>query len=416
MFNAKMTTQVVFQRFLRLTHLFFLVSIFASPLSHAIPQQAHRDNHKQLQELRNRIDVLQKDLANKKSSKTKAADVLRDSERSISNLYNNLSQLAQQQKDAESKLDQLRNKSILLQEDIRSTRIQLGNLIYHQHLAKHDHYLPLLFGQKNPSQLERNFHYYSYIAQARSKNIDHLHNQQIALDTLIHESRIQSESLKQIHSEQTLQKQLLEKEKNRQIEFLTHLSEEVTRQQKKIDNLRQDEQHLSQLIEKLNKQLAQKKNIPAKINGKPSLHNDQLPDTTAYKGSFAALKGKLRLPIKGELTNRFGSPRESGSIKWQGLFIRSAGGNEVKAIANGEVIFADWLRGFGNLIILDHGNYYMSLYGNNESIHKRIGSKVKSGDTIATVGNSGGNAETGLYFELRYQSKPFDPLGWVNLK
>lgn len=122
------------------------------------------------------------------------------------------------------------------------------------------------------------------------------------------------------------------------------------------------------------------------------------------------------MPVKGELANRFGSPRESGSIKWQGLFIRSAGGNEVKAIAGGEVIFADRLRGFGNLMILDHGNHYMSLYGNNAAIHKRVGSKVKSGDTIATVGNSGGNAETGLYFELRYQGKPFDPLSWVKLK
>ena len=124
----------------------------------------------------------------------------------------------------------------------------------------------------------------------------------------------------------------------------------------------------------------------------------------------------MRLPVRGELINRFGGSRENSNIKWKGLFIRSREGNEVKAIANGEVIFSDWLRGFGNLMILDHGNHYMSLYGNNEAIYKRVGNKVKSGDTIAIVGNSGGNAESGLYFELRYQGKPFDPLGWVKIE
>lgn len=402
-------------RLLKATFLLLSVNVFLSPLLYAIPQ-ANRDNQKQLQELRTRIDALQKDLVDKKSSRAKAADALRESERSINDLHTKLDRLAQQQKDAQEKLNQLQNNSALLQDDINNRQKQLGKLIYHQHLAKYGNYLPLLLQQQNPDKTARNFYYYSYIAQARSKNIDNLRNQLTALDTLAHESHIQNESLKRIHNEQIHHKQQLELEKNRKSEILAALSEEVTRQQKKIDELKQDEQRLSNLIEKLNRQLARKKNTPAKADGKSVLRNDKLPDSTEHRGSFAALKGKLRLPVKGELANRFGSPRESGSIKWQGLFIRSAGGNEVKAIAGGEVIFADWLRGFGNLMILDHGNHYMSLYGNNAAIHKRVGRKVKSGDTIATVGNSGGNVETGLYFELRYQGKPFDPLSWVKLE
>lgn len=402
-------------RLLKATFLLLSVNVFLSPLLYAIPQ-ANRDNQKQLQELRTRIDALQKDLVDKKSSRAKAADALRESERSINDLHTKLDRLAQQQKDAQEKLNQLQNNSALLQDDINNRQKQLGKLIYHQHLAKYGNYLPLLLQQQNPDKTARNFYYYSYIAQARSKNIDNLRNQLTALDTLAHESHIQNESLKRIHNEQIHHKQQLELEKNRKSEILAALSEEVTRQQKKIDELKQDEQRLSNLIEKLNRQLARKKNTPAKADGKSVLRNDKLPDSTEHRGSFAALKGKLRLPVKGELANRFGSPRESGSIKWQGLFIRSAGGNEVKAIAGGEVIFADWLRGFGNLMILDHGNHYMSLYGNNAAIHKRVGSKVKSGDTIATVGNSSGNVETGLYFELRYQGKPFDPLSWVKLE
>ncbi|WP_292966661.1 peptidoglycan DD-metalloendopeptidase family protein [Nitrosomonas sp.] len=392
-----------------------LVNAFSSSSLHAIPQ-TNRDSQKQLQELRTRIDTLQKDLINKKSSKTKAADTLQKSEQSINDLHKKLSLLAQQQKNTQEKLNRLQQQSIQLQDQVKTGQKQLGNLIYSQHMTKYGDYLPLLLRQRDPDKAARNFYYYSYIAQARSKNIDNLRNQLATLDTLTHERQAQNESLKQIRTKQIQQKQLLELEKNRQSEIVAALSEEVTRQQKKIDELKQDEQRLSQLIDKLNKQLARKKSVPARSGGKSVLRNEKLPDSNIeHRGAFAALKGKLRLPVKGELANRFGSPRESGSIKWQGLFIRSAGGSEVKAIAGGEVIFADWLRGFGNLMILDHGSHYMSLYGNNETILKRVGSKVKSGDTIATVGNSGGNAEAGLYFELRYEGRPFDPLSWVKI-
>lgn len=98
------------------------------------------------------------------------------------------------------------------------------------------------------------------------------------------------------------------------------------------------------------------------------------------------------------------------------MFILSQSGQEVKAIAAGQVVFADWLRGFGNLIILDHGAGYMSLYGNNETLYKQVGDSIHGGDTIAAVGNSGGNPDSGLYFEMRHQGKPFDPLTWVTVK
>jgi septal ring factor EnvC (AmiA/AmiB activator) len=121
----------------------------------------------------------------------------------------------------------------------------------------------------------------------------------------------------------------------------------------------------------------------------------------------------LRLPVAGELMNRFGAPREGGGLSWKGLFIRAAQGTAVKAIAAGQVVFAEWLRGFGNLIIVDHGEGYMSLYSNNESLYKQVGERVQPGDALATVGNSGGQPDTGLYFEMRHQSRPVNPLLWV---
>jgi len=119
--------------------------------------------------------------------------------------------------------------------------------------------------------------------------------------------------------------------------------------------------------------------------------------------------------VRGEITNRFGSAREDTGVTWKGLFIKSSEGNEVKSIANGRVVFADWMRGFGNLMIIDHGDGYMSLYGNNETLFRRVGDAVKPGDAVASVGSSGGSTESGLYFEMRHLGKPFDPLGWVSL-
>ncbi len=140
---------------------------------------------------------------------------------------------------------------------------------------------------------------------------------------------------------------------------------------------------------------------------------DQVADASASAQPFPALKGKLRLPVKGELMNRYGGPREEGGVTWRGLFIRAAVGELVRAVADGRVVYADWLRGFGNLLILDHGGGYMSLYGYNEGLLRRVGEGVKGGDAVAQVGSSGGAQESGLYFELRFDGKPFDPLRWV---
>ena len=144
------------------------------------------------------------------------------------------------------------------------------------------------------------------------------------------------------------------------------------------------------------------------------LSNEQVPGG-AQEGNFSALRGKLHLPLRGLIDLKFGARRADGPAS-KGLFIRAAEGAEVKAVANGRVLFAEWMRGFGNLMIVDHGGQYMTIYGNNQSLLKRAGDQVKNGDTIAYAGNSGGNENSGLYFEMRHQGRAFDPLAWVTIK
>jgi septal ring factor EnvC (AmiA/AmiB activator) len=219
-------------------------------------------------------------------------------------------------------------------------------------------------------------------------------------------SRLKSEQENQRKELQTLQKQ--------HKKVLNKLAVQIKSQRGEISKLKRDEKRLSDLVQRL------ARIIPATPRAKPVTpaprRNEAVPMAGFDGGNFAALKGRLRLPIRGEISNRFGSPREDSGLSWKGLFIRSKEGEAVKSVAGGRVVFADWLRGFGNLLIVDHGDGYMSLYGNNQALLKKVGDTVGSGDPLATVGNSGGNPEHGLYFELRYQSKPLDPLGWAPLK
>jgi septal ring factor EnvC (AmiA/AmiB activator) len=130
-------------------------------------------------------------------------------------------------------------------------------------------------------------------------------------------------------------------------------------------------------------------------------------------GAFASLKGRMPAPISGKVAARFGAKRGDGPA-WRGMFIKAPEGTDVRAVAAGRVVFSSWMRGYGNLIIVNHGGEYLSIYGNNQSLMKRVGDAVKPGEVIASAGNTGGNEESGLYFELRHLGKAFDPAGWVN--
>ncbi|MDT8363150.1 MAG: peptidoglycan DD-metalloendopeptidase family protein [Nitrosomonas sp.] len=390
--------------------------LFVPSLAHA-ENNGIQGNQKQLRDVQAHIEILRKELTEKEATKSKTADTLRDIESLISSFQHKLLQLKQRQAEISNELARLQQSSEQLNDDLLIRQMQLGKLLYFQNLIQKPDYLALLLKQKNPDEITRKLYYYRYLARSRSRHIDELRDLHAQLVGLAENQAREHDAFKQSQQEYFEQMQLLTQEKTRHAHLLATLSRETSQKHQALSGLMQDEQHLSELVERLNRQLIQKKpSIPEKFSGKPILRNDQLPPATASGGSFASMKGKLRLPVRGELVNRFGSPRERGGVKWNGLFIRAAAGSEVKAIASGRVIFAEWIRGFGNFMILDHGDHYMSLYGHNDALSKRVGEAIRSGDTIAVVGNGGGSSQSGLYFELRYKGKPFDPLTWINSK
>jgi septal ring factor EnvC (AmiA/AmiB activator) len=230
-----------------------------------------------------------------------------------------------------------------------------------------------------------------------------------ALDAVSVSAREQRTELASLHTEQAAQKNTLEKEQHARLRMLGNISHQLHQQRREISRLQRNESRLAELVDKLTQMLAQPKSTTL-------FRNDSLPDNRFDGSPFEQLKGKLTLPVKGEITNRFGTLRPDSTVQWKGLFLRTSSGQTVKAIAAGQVVFADWLRGFGNLLIIDHGHGYMSLYGNNETLYKQVGDVLRGGDTIAAVGNSGGNENFGLYFELRHESKPLDPMKWMATK
>ena len=363
----------------------------------------------ELRDLRGKIEALQKRLAGTEDSRSEAADALKETERAISDANRGLRELAHQSRDANQRLAELRDESRRAEETLGRQQALLARVLYQHYLGGEVGPLRLLLNREDPNRIARQLHYFGYISRARADLIGELRVNLARLKELAHETERKAIELAAIAAEQTAQKRRLDREKGARGRLLASIARAIQRQRREIGTLKRDETRLARLVEQLGR-------IVARTPAPPRLTNERLPDGSADGGLFEGLKGRLSLPVRGELGNRFGSPRPDGGLTWKGLFIAARAGEEVRAIASGRVVFADWLRGFGNLLIIDHGGAYMSLYGYNEALYKRVGEVIHAGEPIATVGNSGGNADSGLYFELRHEGKPFDPLTWVNIQ
>lgn len=198
--------------------------------------------------------------------------------------------------------------------------------------------------------------------------------------------------------------------------WLNHIRDKANSQRK---SFARDAQTARQQIDSVDVELLQTSRTVAQLEQDQERLQQLMEELETSKrggsGYFTALKGQYRLPVNGQITARFGDRKSVGRLLWQGLFIEADDGTAVQAVADGEVVYSDWLQGFGMLVIVDHGDGYMTLYGGNRTVNASAGSWVESGSTIATVGNSGGQSTSGLYFEIRHNASALDPEQWLNM-
>jgi septal ring factor EnvC (AmiA/AmiB activator) len=254
---------------------------------------------------------------------------------------------------------------------------------------------------EDPASVARTLHYAGYVSRAAAAMLGGYRAAIAEAAQLARDAEARRLELLGVEQESRSKRDKVLAERREKRRVFERVAADVRAGRKQIKVLRADESRLSRLVEGLGRV----------IYGRV----EKVPEARAGRQRFSALRGSLRLPVAGELIGRFGAPRGSG-IEAKGVFIRAPEGQPVRAIAGGQVVYADWMRGFGNLLIVDHGEAYLSIYANNESLLKQVGEAVSAGEAVATTGASGGNEESGLYFELRHLGKAFDPLRWVKLK
>jgi murein hydrolase activator len=347
------------------------------------------EKEQQLQAVSDKIQKLSKTLAKTKNKQEILNKELKQTEIKIADIIQTIQQIKQDKSEIQTELAQLTKHRTQLQSKLRQQQLKLGQEVkaYYE-LGKH-HHLKLLLDQTNAQHINRLATYITYLNKHRKQIIDET---ELTLENLRHtQQAIEQQEAELLALQENNQQEQAALETNRSYrqQVLTKLKQEITRQDQQIITLKENQRALEKVINRLQKKRA-----------------------AAAAKPFAQLKKKLQWPLKGKITQTFGAAIQENNLTSTGVFISANQGNNVTSIHAGEVVFADWLRGYGLLIIVNHGNGYMSLYGHNQTLFKSKGDLVTQGENLASSGNSGGNVKNGLYFEIRHNGKPINPQEW----
>lgn len=303
-----------------------------------------------------------------------------------------------------------------LETELNQERTNLAQQLQALYVAGEESPLRLLLRQDNPSDLSRTVHYFDYINQSRVKRIKKIQKTLDDLHTTRNKIDKNQKRLQTLNQQQEQQKAEITTTLSTRNDHLKRLSSDIRAKQKRMNKLRTEDASLQEIVDRLSQPVtAEKPNDTAKAS--PTTTVKDTPTATPIKASyspnqpFTSLKGALSWPISGKIVRPFGSVKNEKQ-RWQGVVIAAAGGTKVKAIAKGKVVFADWMDAYGHMVIIEHDNGYMSVYGYNRAIHKKKGAIVNANETIATVGSSGGQEQDGLYFEIRQGKSTLNPAKW----
>ncbi|MGB5261108.1 MAG: peptidoglycan DD-metalloendopeptidase family protein [Gammaproteobacteria bacterium] len=351
----------------------------------------------QLEQLRKRIGTLKDELKDVRGTRDARQAALERTDKAISELTVELRNTHARVTDAEQQLAILEQEQQAERGKLDEMRAQLKQEIRTSYMAGRQERVKLLLNQEDPAAVARMLVYQGYFTRART---EHMQAFQATLERLGEREQVlreQRTGLEALYREQQTQSDALTGEQARQQQLLVEIEKQLGDKTTELNSLLQDEERLGKLVEKLRRALL---DVPLGELDKP----------------LKSLQGKLSWPVTGRVIRNYGEKLGVGDVRSRGLMIATRADTDVHAIAKGRVAFADWLRGFGLLMIIEHGDGYMSLYGRNNSLYKGVGEWVERGDVIAGAGNSGGQRNTALYLELRKNGRPIDPRGWFRGK
>jgi len=359
------------------------------------PLNLHADRQTDLEQLRQRIGQLQSELEETRGERNEARSKLREAERRIGTQIRNLRTTERGLQVEASRLRDLESARTRARRDRAEQSQELEATVRAAYALGQQETVKLLLSQDDPARANRMLVYHRYLAEARAQRIDQLNGTLTRLTALENEIGTRQQELAKLRTQQQKEKSSLESTRAERQLALTQLNAQVRTRSQEIERLKRNEERLSRLVRGL--QAVIRTPAPA----------PKLPPPVG--------KGPWRLPVKGRILARYGQPKPVGDLRWRGLFLATPEGRPIQAVTGGRVAYADWLRGFGLLVILDHGNGLMTLYGHNQSLIKGVGEPVESGEVIALSGNTGGPPEPGLYFEVRQNGEPRNPLDWCKL-
>ena len=370
-------------------HVFILAFIIQCTTT-AFADNASRDD---LTGLQQEIKQLQYELNKQEQDKSATEKDLRTLDKQISETLKTLREGNIMLEKLNASLKTLQQEETLHLANLKKQQEHLRSLIRQQYKQGTSPQLKLLLNQDDPVLFGRALIYNRYLGQAFSEAITSVQQNIETLDKTKEQIKQQKNHLKQAQIQHTEKQEKLEKKREQRKKLLSQQQRDIQQKGQQLNTLLENEKRLKQTLEKLQKR------APAK------------PARTSKKKPFKFSKQKRSLPwpTRGKVKRRFGSQKGAGSLKWQGIVIATAPEQDVKSIAPGHVVFSDWLRGFGMLIIIDHGQGYISLYGQNETLFKEVGQSVEQNEVISSVGE---DQSSGLYFELRHKGKPINPIPW----
>ena len=348
----------------------------------------------QLEKLKSRISELSEAQSRELRERDSVQASLREAELRISRLTREQRNLEKKASTARQRLDGLEAEQAVLAAEKRTQLDWLGKTVRASYQAGRQERIKLLLNQEQPDQIARLLRYQEYYQRARSNRLKAVNGELDELKAIA----LRVEKARQVLLEKRTDVQrhadkLQDAQKERQA-TLASLNRSLDDRGSNLNQLKADQQRLQTLLADMQRSL---NDIPADLGGKP----------------FGNLAGKLPWPVEARISTGYNSRRE-GALRWQGVIFNAAPGTPVRAIHAGRVVFADWLRGYGLLTIVDHGNGYLTLYGYNQSLLREVGEWVSAGDSLALAGNSGGNRTNGLYFEIRHRGKAVNPTRWCN--